>query len=324
MFCCAPATWAAVFFALEGQQAVPSKPVATPKSSAPRLQKTSVVSEPASAREGCEQRLASKELAGSAGELGGDVLSVVVFISPPGERWSKRRKDKMLKALGSAEQWLAERSEEYGRELKFHRLSYGYGEDIKFSQPPPLSDLYKSDNWQLPLLRKLGGKAPRQWMLELKKKRDVDQVQVLIFSSTTGQSYATWTLPGDHPKYYAELAVIHEHHFGEREPSASILAHEILHLYGAWDLYKSDYRSQAQVARARELWPKDIMFKTYSGQGFYDLSVGPLSAWLIGWTDCHQGSFQAQRSSYPNPVEVSSKLDLKGKPQPRYRSGSIR
>ncbi|NLI23560.1 MAG: hypothetical protein GX419_02480 [Bacteroidales bacterium] len=65
----------------------------------------------------------------------------------------------------------------------------------------------------------------------------------------------------------------------------SEIAHNFLHLFGAADLYKTPFRkSERKIRLAKNEFPDDIMQDPY-GRSIESMSIGPLTRYLIGWTD---------------------------------------
>lgn len=63
------------------------------------------------------------------------------------------------------------------------------------------------------------------------------------------------------------------------------IAHNILALFGGAPLYKSTYRrNENKIKKASELFANDIMQDPYA-KSINKLEIGPLSQYLIGWTD---------------------------------------
>jgi hypothetical protein len=63
----------------------------------------------------------------------------------------------------------------------------------------------------------------------------------------------------------------------------SIIAQNILHLFGAADLYKTQYRrNEKKIAVAREHFPNDIMQDVYA-KSLSKIEIGELTQYLIGW-----------------------------------------
>ncbi|MGB9745824.1 MAG: hypothetical protein ACPLXM_02725 [Bacteroidales bacterium] len=71
----------------------------------------------------------------------------------------------------------------------------------------------------------------------------------------------------------------------------SEIAHNFLHLFGAADLYKTPFRrSERKIRLAQKEFPDDIMQDPY-GRSIENMTIGPLTRYLIGWTDSLDPSF---------------------------------
>jgi hypothetical protein len=65
----------------------------------------------------------------------------------------------------------------------------------------------------------------------------------------------------------------------------SEIAHSILHLYGAADLYKTPYRrNEKKIKYAEKAYSSDIMQDPY-GKDINTCTIGSFTQFLIGWTD---------------------------------------
>jgi len=60
-----------------------------------------------------------------------------------------------------------------------------------------------------------------------------------------------------------------------------VISHEMLHQFGAWDLYFGTSQSEEQAAKAKELYPHSVMISTHRNKA--DLEVDDLTAWRVGW-----------------------------------------
>lgn len=95
--------------------------------------------------------------------------------------------------------------------------------------------------------------------------------------------------------FYYEYSCLYRHDAytdGERESPATY-AHEILHLFGAPDLYEGSgdpYVDRALIDYVAETYPDDIMVSTYEDDGTsrFDVitkEISPLTAYCLGLTD---------------------------------------
>jgi hypothetical protein len=65
----------------------------------------------------------------------------------------------------------------------------------------------------------------------------------------------------------------------------SVIAHNILHLFGAADLHETIYRKNTKkIEELQQLYPNDIMNNVY-GRSLTELKIGDYTKYLIGWKD---------------------------------------
>ena len=60
-----------------------------------------------------------------------------------------------------------------------------------------------------------------------------------------------------------------------------IISHEILHQFGAWDLYQGKSQTLKSAKKAIELFPNSIMINTKRKKA--QLKIDGLTAWRVGW-----------------------------------------
>ena len=87
----------------------------------------------------------------------------------------------------------------------------------------------------------------------------------------------------DKKMYFLEGSMMYNSFENGQPECAASIAHELCHLFGAEDLYATFIQTEENEARARELFPDDIMLKVS-----YDIStlkIDRLTAWLVGLTD---------------------------------------
>ena len=61
------------------------------------------------------------------------------------------------------------------------------------------------------------------------------------------------------------------------------MAHELLHIFGAWDMYETFRVTKAQMDVASRLYPNSVMLRTSYNP--YELTIDPVTGWRIGWCD---------------------------------------
>ncbi len=110
----------------------------------------------------------------------------------------------------------------------------------------------------------------------------VDNVLVLSLINKVGRNssfqFSVKHILSGMEDYFLESAYIFkEQEWGPVTPQS--IAHEILHLYGAWDLYGGQVSEEADRF-AKENYPYEIMLQVRDP--LKDLDISPLTAWLIG------------------------------------------
>ena len=107
------------------------------------------------------------------------------------------------------------------------------------------------------------------------------QNQVVFFMKRDGASYAIPQEDDLSSRYNLEGLVLYQA-FGPQTPQcASCIAHEILHVFGAWDFYPTFQTSEAQFQKANQEFPNSVMLRTSYNE--FELSIDPVTQWRIGW-----------------------------------------
>ena len=64
------------------------------------------------------------------------------------------------------------------------------------------------------------------------------------------------------------------------ETNAAAVAHEILHLFGAWDLYELNNRDHARAIKTSLMFPQAVMLNTF--REIWECQIDEITAWLVG------------------------------------------
>ena len=135
--------------------------------------------------------------------------------------------------------------------------------------------------------------------LSLLDKYDADSIGFIYFMNSSGTSwcYPYYPFPDELEYGYLEKAYIYLYdEFDEYETPATY-AHEILHMFGAVDLYttsKEDNVTRKLIKYVDKTYPRDIMYTVYdeNEENVYDhvpCEIGPITAYFIGFiNDCDE------------------------------------
>ena len=223
--------------------------------------------------------------AGSARILKGNIYTLSCFVSGPDESWTKEEKKQMLKKLRESLLWLEKQARRYNVSVNFDAKGvYWLEKDIKL---PTIVRGTGSGNepvdWVQKLLYKVGYSSTLDFIDWVTKNTNCTNTQVLIFVKGKGRSYAIpTTTKHNKERYFVEGAVLYQKYSTGREKPSAPIAHEILHLYGAWDLYETFRQSAENAQRAKKRYPNSIMLRS-SVKNIDILEVDEISAWRVGW-----------------------------------------
>ena len=123
-----------------------------------------------------------------------------------------------------------------------------------------------------------------QMYYDLFEKNDYCEVVFLSVFNKSGISYANMQYDDDSNGAIVESAVVFTSYLGydfklnENTHMAATVAHEILHIYGASDLYSEDVKEYA-----KSKYSDDIMLMDY--RNIDEMKVGLYTAYAIGWRE---------------------------------------
>lgn len=195
--------------------------------------------------------------------LSGRLHNACLFVSDPsGTPWKLKDKERLLNCLREAEAWLTKQAEPWGVYLEFTPFfCLGLNDDVKQKLP--------KNRHQSQLINELVSKANDVLNINYyKAAREQEAVRVLLFVNKRGRSFAC---PSN------DAAVIYN---DSGYMLDTVIAHELLHLYGASDLYQVDRFTREQAKLASRLYPKDIM---NTHDNLKKLRINPFTAFKIGW-----------------------------------------
>ncbi len=222
--------------------------------------------------------------AGSARVLEGSVYIITFFVSET--PWPESYKMDLFKQMRDAESWLEWKAKEYGKNLRFINGVHGLFEPFKTDIVPD----YNSGNASGVIATKYLSKAGcpldgyKDWV---KKNSGCDQSLVFVIANKEGRGYASPIASGGSDNSPEGAILYHSYH----DPLyAGCIIHEILHLFGAVDLYHTCDQSEENDQKIDKMYPKEVMHRPYNP--LKELQMSPLTAWLVGLTDKQEDWFK--------------------------------
>jgi hypothetical protein len=231
--------------------------------------------------------------AGSAKDLNGEVLTLYVFLETTANPWTEEEKQVKLNELSIAQQWLITQANSWDVPLEFSTKPLGKAAPLQLENiPTGTGSGSERTDWAMEILKKSGYRNARQAYRKISRQTGFDNIQLIIFTKAGGISYAMrYAKNFRKRKFFMESVLLYQRYDNDAPmPVSAILAHEILHLYGAWDLYTTYAQTADRHQKAQELFPDDIMLRV--GYELNHLKVGDLTAWLVGWNNSEQPIFE--------------------------------
>ena len=199
---------------------------------------------------------------GPSGRFLGRIQLTPVFVSTPGHPWTEEKRQEWWDAWHLSADFIGREAARYGAEISLSAAFYETEIPMEYD-----SEL----GWYWYLMRNY---FLAESMTELQRRVETeyqaDDAPHLFLFNSAGRSHAYASARG--VEWNEEFSVLF---CGEPIVSGSI-THELLHLYGAIDLY--DYELEEVQPAAAKQFPSSVML-SINGE------IDELTAWLIGWTD---------------------------------------
>ena len=248
------------------------------------------------------QPYSASKNAGSARELIGDVLVVSIFMEDPEAQITPQLENEMLEEVRKAADWLENQAKERGKtakiitgkddaELKMH---YQHPNVITDETGMPYDDI-------LLIMKKLKFGSYYNSLFE---KYNTKNVAFILHFNKNGRSNAypsgaleMWDSElmssdeANEAEYaYFDICMVYSMMQWEKTVSYAY-AHELLHLFGATDLYYTDQYVDERGGNALNMHvEKQTLMDKYCPNEIMhslnpDLEIGDLTAYLIGWEE---------------------------------------
>ncbi len=226
---------------------------------------------------------------GSAGVLEGTSVLISIFIRDKETKWTKKEKKETNRRVKAAAGYLCRQAKRYGKKAKLivdtqknKKISYTFETEMKVT-----------DRTHLKLNRKIQKFINESINLDdVRKRYKTDSIGFLLHINKAGVSYTLPHCVEEKDKDFFECSSLFSSD-GYQETGAATYAHEILHLFGAPDLYEKslpDGITASFVRYVRKKYPNEIMYTTYTKRG-KQLKYGVknklsrVTAYFLGWKE---------------------------------------
>lgn len=235
---------------------------------------------------------------GSARTLEGSSVIMTVVMETPDSSFTDEELEFTSRAIDKSCRYLEEQGRKYGKEVTLYNYSdehpdlmywITHDEDATIAAD---SSLAYSNGYIQRIQQLLIDSIPLD---DIYEEYGTDSVAFMVVYDTPGTSYSQVYYPGYDDRYYEWTALFQYDMYGTRYENLACMAHEILHLFGAVDLYRvagidgvtEEIYNNVQNDPAYEM---ALMYNTYNEDGSYDYdsipqSLSEITLAMIGFTD---------------------------------------
>lgn len=237
------------------------------------------------------------QLYGSVGLITEPTILVSVYLDEAGGRaWDEAAMAESRRHLAVAVDWLQGQLAAYDAELPLYYDEDGTALCLRCTVDHLFNGEDEGDDFHL----ELDDLCAELDTDELRQAYGAERVGFLFFPPTAGASYTMAHYAEDGDWYYYEYSLLYRYDIysdPDTPESPAVYAHEILHMYGAPDLYdgSADYYVTTElVDYIYDTWPDAVMQYTYNDDGSIDYDriqkvLCPLTAFRLGLCDTFEG-----------------------------------
>ena len=230
---------------------------------------------------------------GSARVLAGNIYTLACFVSDNNNEWTRQEKFKIYQKLYNAQDWLKNQALKNEITLNFEGGNFGFDKDIKLDYIDYGTGSGREDiNVLTTVFKKIGYTSNLNYYNWVLNNTNSQNTYVAIFVKGQGRSYSVAYTSElmDREKYFIECAVLYHQYYGGLGLYEATIAHEILHLFGAWDLYETFQQTRENDELAKKMFPDTIMRRITLN--INDLYVDEVTAWLVGWNNIEKDWYE--------------------------------
>ncbi|MGN1179634.1 MAG: hypothetical protein ACI4SD_00365 [Suilimivivens sp.] len=220
---------------------------------------------------------------GSASFLKGRNILVSLFVTTPESGWTEEEQEKILKKLKTAAEYIEEKAWEYDVDTE---LVYDWNSQYGLKAEATTNFLINEDTDYVDRLDEeiavwLEEKISYEELLE---EYEADGIVTCVFVNNPGISYAIVYDGTDNVKESMILFTGDYYRKGQEETAAAY-AHEILHVFGAHDLYEDAEFTREVTDYVADTYPNEIMYTVSGNAGRITQTLSPITAYHLGWIE---------------------------------------
>ncbi|MCE9547559.1 MAG: SGNH/GDSL hydrolase family protein [Planctomycetia bacterium] len=219
----------------------------------------------------------SRRNAGSAAMLTGPTLIYEVYVSDRSSSWPDDRKQEIRRRVDDAMGFIVRNGLKYQQRVEIGRE---FGRPVKLDEEIS-KDPQADSAWTDRVIKLASGVEPAKLIEQLRKDRSVTNVLLMLHINKPGRSYNISFYRGVPADLASERLVLFTHFNRRQQTPAATYAHEVLHGFGAGDLYFPFDQSDDRYLRAKRQFPNDVMFRI--DDKIDRLEIDEWTAYRVGW-----------------------------------------
>ena len=211
--------------------------------------------------------------AGNADKLVGNVLLYKIWAGSP--QWNNTDRQRFNQSFRSGLPWINRQAARHGKTVNFIEEDAVFHGNIANG----LDNNYESEDRLIEILSHVSGRT-LAGMTSYAKSLGCDSWAPIFFCNHKGVSYAQYDKRSHVTLEYAVINRIMRGS-GSKEETTAGMVHEIMHVFGAFDLYQNYETTAEQAALMRKMFPRDLMDRSIDDISRYD--IGDYTAYMVGW-----------------------------------------
>jgi hypothetical protein len=221
----------------------------------------------------------SKRNQGSAATLKGPVCLVHLFVRDAQSRWTESQRQTVRDRLQAAFGFLTSEARRYDIPLSIREKVLP---DVVCTHPIP-TDMFADPVWIEEVARKAGYGSVNRLIETVRNRESPLQTLLMVHVNKRSTSYNLSYYGGVDPEFYGERVVMYASYPSGAPTCAASYAHEILHAFGAGELFFPFDTTRQRYEMAKRWFANDITFRV--DRDLDALSIGVYTAYRIGWRD---------------------------------------
>lgn len=228
---------------------------------------------------------------GTARVLFGKIYVITIFVGLRSNPWTRYDAERYKVKVLETEIWMKIQALRYGKHVEFENAAFGVDGNFCDDEIPLNCDDPNAYTYPSSLFLKIGFKNKNDFVNWVQGNTNCDQCLAIISPNATGRNYASpVTREGFayNPDFFnLECCLLYRYYPNSVvETRSTSIAHEVLHLFGAWDLYEIDESDHERAVKTELMFPNSIMLDSH--RDIWETQIDEINAWLVGLNENSQ------------------------------------